>query len=68
VSNEVTTVCTMQGYKPTVRTEVSVGVCILPQCILTRTIRMFINEVTEDSKAVWGMMNNRDAYILLWST
>jgi hypothetical protein len=55
VINEATTVCsTMQGYKPTVSIEVSVGVCILSQCILTRTIRMFSNEVTEDSKAVSG--------------
>jgi hypothetical protein len=35
VSNEITTVCTMQRYKPTVSIEVSVGVCILSQCILT---------------------------------
>jgi hypothetical protein len=44
VSNEVTTVCTMQGYNPTVSIEVSVGVCILSPCILTRTIRRFSNE------------------------
>jgi hypothetical protein len=54
VSNEVNTVCTMQGYKTMVSIRVSVGVCILSQCILTRTIRMFSNEVTEDSKAVLG--------------
>jgi hypothetical protein len=54
VSNVVTAVCTMRGYKPTVSIEVSVGVCILSQCILTRTIRRFSNEVTEDSKAVSG--------------
>jgi hypothetical protein len=57
----------VQGYKPTVSIEVSVGVCILSQCsTLTRTIRMFSNEVTK--KLSRGMMNNRDAYILLWST
>jgi hypothetical protein len=54
VSNEVTTVCTMQGYKPRVSIKVSVGVCILSQCILTKTIRMFSNEVTEHSRAVSG--------------
>jgi hypothetical protein len=54
VSNEVTTVCTVQGYKPRVSIKVSVGVCILSQCILTKTIRRFSNEVTEDSNAVSG--------------
>jgi hypothetical protein len=54
VSNEITTVCTMGGYKTTVSIEVSVRVCILAQCILTGTIGRFSNEVTEDSNAVSG--------------